>query len=234
MKSGSKFFTITFLSLFVWFLTTGDVLADDVLQAVRAQAIKVLSGLRPVIFILAGFGLIGFAWMAIFNKISWKWFANIAMGLFLVANMGLFIDYFATKSGQKGQYAEKLGYGDYMSQSGYTSTSGTDSEPQKQTDKGDTGTVGGKDDGNGSKTPNSSSDELENKGTCVPATGLNCDTSGSKTDTTDIVTCNTKGGVWNNITLKCETKAEADKKAAITDPVLCGQSGGAWKDGKCS
>lgn len=231
MKACSKILAFTIFSCLVLFLTTGDACADDVLQAVRNKAANFLFRLRPVIFILAGFGLIGFAWMAIFNKISWKWFANIAMGLFLVANMGLFIDYFATKSGQKGQYADALGYGTYLEPS-YTSTSGTNSDPKSQ----ETTTSG--DDSKTAETDkaNSESTAFEGHKDCVPGTGINCITgegTENKTETTDIVACSIGGGVWNNTTLKCESKETVAKKSAITDPVLCGQAGGTWSDGKC-
>ena len=73
----------------------------DVLEKVTRRAALVVVSLKPIVYIFAGFGLIAFAWMAIFNKLSWKWFANIAMGLFLVANMGRLIEYFV---GQEDQY----------------------------------------------------------------------------------------------------------------------------------
>ncbi len=72
---------------------------DDVLEIVTRRAALAVVGLKPIVYVFAGFGLIAFAWMAIFNKISWKWFANIVMGLFLVANMGRFIEYFVAGDG---------------------------------------------------------------------------------------------------------------------------------------
>lgn len=66
----------------------------DILTTITRRAAWVIVSLKPIVYIFAGFGLIGFAFMAIFNKLSWKWFANIAIGLFLVANMGRFIEYF--------------------------------------------------------------------------------------------------------------------------------------------
>ena len=67
---------------------------SDVLETITRRAALAIVGLKPIVYVFAGFGLIAFAWMAIFGKLSWKWFANIAMGLFLVANMGRFIEYF--------------------------------------------------------------------------------------------------------------------------------------------
>ena len=65
----------------------------DVFTTLTRRAARILVGLKPIVYVFAGFGLIAFAFMAIFNKISWKWFANIAIGLFLVANMGRLIEY---------------------------------------------------------------------------------------------------------------------------------------------
>ncbi len=56
MKNFYKIFSFCFLCSFVLFLTTGDAYADNVLQAVRSKALGFLQSLRPVIFILAGFG----------------------------------------------------------------------------------------------------------------------------------------------------------------------------------
>lgn len=76
----------------------------DVLTSVTRRAARAILELKQIVYVFAGFGLIGFAWAAIFNKISWKWFGNIAMGLFLVANMGRLIEYFA-KGGADEYYA---------------------------------------------------------------------------------------------------------------------------------
>ena len=66
----------------------------DVFEMVTRRAAVIILNIKPIVYIIAGFGLIAFAWGAIFNKISWRHFANIAIGLFLVANMGRFIEYF--------------------------------------------------------------------------------------------------------------------------------------------
>lgn len=76
----------------------------DVFDTVTRRAALAIVSLKPIVYVFAGFGLIAFAWMAIFNKISWKWFANIAMGLFLVANMGRFIEYFVAGDGDTHYY----------------------------------------------------------------------------------------------------------------------------------
>lgn len=81
--------------------------AGNIFSQVRDKAVRFLVDSRGVVYLLGGFGLIGFAFMAIFNKISWKWFANISIGLFLVAVMGMFISYFTGDD----SLADDLDYG---------------------------------------------------------------------------------------------------------------------------
>ena len=95
--------------------------AANVFETISQRAASALTSIKQLVFILAGFGLISFAFMAIFGKISWKHFANIAIGLFLVASMGLFIQYFVTKDGTSYQ----LAYGNYLG-SAFGDTAGTD------------------------------------------------------------------------------------------------------------
>ena len=88
----------------------------DVLQTITRRAAYILVGLKPIVYTFAGFGLIAFAYMAIFNKISWKWFGNIAIGLFLVANMGRLIEYavFPTDDDGKINDGKLDSFGDYL------------------------------------------------------------------------------------------------------------------------
>lgn len=90
--------------------------ADDVFKTITRRAAYILVGLKPIVYTFAGFGLIAFAYMAIFNKISWKWFGNIAIGLFLVANMGRLIEYAVFPSTKDGELNDgKLdSFGDYL------------------------------------------------------------------------------------------------------------------------
>lgn len=96
--------------------------AEGVFETVRQKAAASLKDVKLVVYILGGFGLIGFSFMAIFNKISWKWFANIAISLFLLSVMGLFIDDFTGTD----EHSALLDYGDYLNvDSGYDNP-GTD------------------------------------------------------------------------------------------------------------
>ena len=79
----------------------------NIFSTIANRAAQALKDVHKLVYLLAGFGLIGFAFMAVFNKISWKWFANIAIGLFLVAVMGMIISYFTGDD----SVAEKLDFG---------------------------------------------------------------------------------------------------------------------------
>ena len=122
MKHFSKLFKLSFLMSLTAFLllTTSPAYAANVFETITGRAVGVLTGVKQLVFVLAGFGIIAFAFMAIFGKLSWKHFAHIAIGLFLVASMGLFIQYFVTKDGT----SYKLSYGNYLG-SAFGDTAGT-------------------------------------------------------------------------------------------------------------
>ena len=163
MKANFKNIYLLGLWVMLFVLVSGDAYAEDVFDAIRTKAYEVVRRIGTLATIIAGFGLIGFAFGAIFGKISWKWFANLAIGLFLVANVGLFIDYFATSRGARGQYAA-LGYGSYLNSSSgntYSGTAGSASDPASQTS------------GSGGTSGQTDSSQLAS-GDCVPGTGIDC------------------------------------------------------------
>ncbi len=84
----------------------------------RAKAIGL--GLRGAGFMIAGFGLIVFAFMAIFNKISWKSLAYIMLSCFILSVMFGVIAYISDGSKDFNKHRSELKYdvhGD-MSQGG--------------------------------------------------------------------------------------------------------------------
>lgn len=101
---GKSFFKdlILFVAVFIVFnlLETKDVwAASQIIAEVKEKAANVIEHYKPIVYILGGFGLVCVAWGAIFGKMNWKWFANLAIGLFLVAWMGKLIDYFTRDPG---------------------------------------------------------------------------------------------------------------------------------------
>lgn len=95
-------FTIAFVVMYLFgvvdaIAATPSPVSSDVIAKVRERAIIVIEHYKPIVYILGGFGLLCVAWGAVFGKMNWKWFANLAIGLFLVAWMGHLIDYFTFK-----------------------------------------------------------------------------------------------------------------------------------------
>ncbi len=76
----------------------GSSSGSDVFSTAYAKAIEAFVGVKYIVFILGGFGLIGLAFFAIFGRIHWKWFAGLLVGLAAVAAAGMIVDY-ATGSG---------------------------------------------------------------------------------------------------------------------------------------
>lgn len=98
-----KFFMFTIVVVVISFCLpcdAGAVVYSDVIDKVRQSAANVIEYYKPIVYILGGFGLVCVAWGAIFGKMNWKWFANLAIGLFLVAWMGHLIDYFTRSPGE--------------------------------------------------------------------------------------------------------------------------------------
>ncbi len=167
----------------------------SVFEKVRNKAASSLKDIKLVVYILAGFGLIGFSFMAIFNKISWKWFANIAISLFLLSVMGLFIDDFTGTS----KHADMLDFGNYLSGDGSMDGTGGDigggSVPPEENN--DNNNNNNKNNDNTNKTKdcdNPASNDYYDE-YCVNLRNLN----GTMAD------CVTSGRVWDNKTGTCST-----------------------------
>ncbi len=64
-----------------------------VFTAAYSKALQAFVGVKYIVFILGGFGLIGLAFFAIFGRIHWKWFAGLLVGLAAVAAAGMIVTY---------------------------------------------------------------------------------------------------------------------------------------------
>lgn len=66
---------------------------NSVFQSAYNQLHSTFLYARVVVYILSGFGLIGFSIAAIFGKINFGWLAMIAVALFMLAAADKIIDY---------------------------------------------------------------------------------------------------------------------------------------------
>ena len=53
---------------------------------------KIFSGLRDLIYVVAGFGIVGVAVGGFFGSLNWKWLGAIVIGLILIASTGELIN----------------------------------------------------------------------------------------------------------------------------------------------
>ena len=65
----------------------------------QSRLIQVFQNVKLIVFIIGGFGLVAVAFMAIFGKVNWKWFAGLAAGLAILAAAGMAIEYFVGTTG---------------------------------------------------------------------------------------------------------------------------------------
>lgn len=61
---------------------------DNIFNNIQSRGIEVFQGVRTLVLVLGGFGLIALAVLAIFGKIKWYWFGALAFGLLVVALAG--------------------------------------------------------------------------------------------------------------------------------------------------
>ena len=105
---------------------------ENIFKYIACKAMTTLADIRVIVYTLAGFGLIAFAFAAIFNKISWKHLANLCIALFILSMMTPFISYFTQDNGAQ------ITYGNYLP-AGFTNISGSDVDAAANCDtsKGD-------------------------------------------------------------------------------------------------
>ena len=76
----------------------GDAAADDVMGLALTKTRNVFEKVKSIIFVLGGFGLVAVAFLAIFGKVNWKWFAGLAVGLAILAAASAVVQYSAGTS----------------------------------------------------------------------------------------------------------------------------------------
>lgn len=99
--------------------------AGDVFDTIQSKMISTVKDLRKIAYVIAGFGLVMFSFLAIFNKISFKHLGYIMISLSLLSLMMPFINYFSGVDLQDNE----LNYEDYIG-GGDASIEGSDIESQ--------------------------------------------------------------------------------------------------------
>ncbi len=96
MKKLSSILTVALTFAFVMLATNamaGTTASSTAFDIVLEKVIAAFVDSKLVIFVIGGFGLIAVAFLAIFGKVHWKWFAGLLIGLAVVAGAGMVVDY---------------------------------------------------------------------------------------------------------------------------------------------
>lgn len=59
------------------------------------KGIEIFTGMREIIYVVAGFGIIGIAIGGFFGNLNWKWLGAVIIGLVIIAVTAAFINYVA-------------------------------------------------------------------------------------------------------------------------------------------
>ena len=58
-----------------------------------AKGAEIFTGMRDIIYVVAGFGIIGIAVGGFFGNLNWKWLGAIIIGLMIIAMTAAFVQY---------------------------------------------------------------------------------------------------------------------------------------------
>ncbi len=117
MKKLSSILTVALTFAFVLLATNamaGGIASSDAFDIVLEKVIAAFVDSKLVIFVIGGFGLIAVAFLAIFGKVHWKWFAGLLIGLAVVAGAGMVVDYATGDGGMQTNlsdtFSQSIGY----------------------------------------------------------------------------------------------------------------------------
>lgn len=85
---------------------------SDIFSTIQAKMVSTVKDVRQLVYVVSGFGLVMFAVLAIFNKISWKHLGYIMISLTLLSLMTPFLNYFGADLKDDVNYGNFLAGGD--------------------------------------------------------------------------------------------------------------------------
>lgn len=95
--SGRKIKKLMFFSLclaFSAFFVSEAACADSgIFSELTEKGAEIFTGMRDIVYVVAGFGIIGVAVGGFFGNLNWKWLSAIIIGLVVLAVTGAFVKY---------------------------------------------------------------------------------------------------------------------------------------------
>ncbi len=82
----------------------------EMFDNLTSKGAELFMSMRDIVYIVAGFGLIGVAVGGIFGEIRWKWLAALAIGLMVLASTGALIKYIVDDDASVAQITDTLTY----------------------------------------------------------------------------------------------------------------------------
>lgn len=104
LKTINKITGALLLGLLVFMPAAAFAAQGDIFTIISNKMITTIQDVRTIVYVIAGFGLIMFAVLAVFNKISFKHLSYIMIGLSLLAVMMPFINYFSGANLEDSEY----------------------------------------------------------------------------------------------------------------------------------
>lgn len=194
-KFFSKIFQLTVIVLLCMLLLPGGAFADTtegpdlrVFSIISSKVLSTAKDVRQIVYVIGGFGLIMFAVLAIFNKISFKHLMYICFSLWLLSVMTLFIDYF---TGTNIDNTSQQRWGDHTTASAGSSASGSNADETLPCTT--------------TNCPSSGSDN-----------GGNTSIGTSEINAKNQEDCDAKGGIWLSAMHTCQSLESQDP--GIVDP----------------
>lgn len=90
----NRFVLFICLLLFVFLFANPSFAADTGLFSdLINKGSEIFMGMRDIIYVVSGFGIIGVAVGGFFGTINWKWLGAIIIGLMVIASTAAFIQY---------------------------------------------------------------------------------------------------------------------------------------------
>ena len=119
--------SIAFLGIMGIFILPGEGHAET---SVFSEALDTLYvtflNARAIVYVTAGFGLIGVAVAAISGKLPWKWLSMIAVALFTLAaaeKIVLYISGVGSETGVTSDFSNEVGYSEFRINTGDSNSS---------------------------------------------------------------------------------------------------------------